>query len=105
MCIRDRGDATQAVTCFTKMCEQGITALVGDVTTTPTLALAAESADYNMPMVLSLIHIWAGTPQQEAVPKGQEFSRIENLWPRDDSCSHLFRCVSQFSHFALLADC
>ena len=28
----------------------------------------------------------AGTPQQEAVPKGQEFSRIENLWPRDDSC-------------------
>ncbi|MFR4467828.1 MAG: hypothetical protein ACLT48_10775, partial [Faecalibacterium prausnitzii] len=47
----------------------------------------------------------AGTPQQEAVPKGQEFSRIENLWPRDDSCSHLFRCVSQFSHFTLLADC
>ena len=43
MCIRDRiiamdeqGDATQAVTCFTKMCDQGITALVGDVTTTPT---------------------------------------------------------------------
>ena len=28
----------------------------------------------------------AGTPQQEAVPKGQEFSRIENLWPRDGSC-------------------
>ena len=33
----------------------------------------------------------AGTPQQEAVPKGQEFSRIENLWPRDDSCSQLIR--------------
>ena len=32
----------------------------------------------------------AGTPQQEAVPKGQEFSRIENLWPRDGSCSHAF---------------
>ena len=47
----EQGDATQAVTCFTKMCDQGITALVGDVTTTPTLALAAESADYNMPMV------------------------------------------------------
>ena len=28
----------------------------------------------------------AGTPQQEAVPKWREFSRIENLWPRDDSC-------------------
>jgi hypothetical protein len=33
----------------------------------------------------------AGTPQQEAVPKGQEFSRIENLWPRDGSCSQLIR--------------
>ena len=28
----------------------------------------------------------AGTPQQEAVPKWREFSRIENLWPRDGSC-------------------
>lgn len=44
----EQGDATQAVTCFTKMCDQGITALVGDVTTTPTLAVAAESADYNI---------------------------------------------------------
>ena len=35
----EQGDATQAVTCFTKMCDQGITALVGDVTTTPTLAV------------------------------------------------------------------
>ena len=33
----------------------------------------------------------AGTPQQEAVLKGQEFSGIENLWPRDDSCPHAFR--------------
>ena len=47
----EQGDATQAVTCFTKMVDEGITALVGDVTTTPTLAVAAESADYNMPMV------------------------------------------------------
>ena len=47
----EQGDATQAVTSFTKMVDQGITALVGDVTTTPTLAVAAESADYNMPMV------------------------------------------------------
>ena len=28
----------------------------------------------------------AGTPQQEAVPRGWKFSRIENLWPRDGSC-------------------
>ena len=31
----EQGDPTQAVTCFTKMCDQGITALVGDVTTGP----------------------------------------------------------------------
>lgn len=47
----EQGDATQAVTVFTKMCDQGITALIGDVTTSPTLAVAAESVDYNMPMV------------------------------------------------------
>ena len=47
----EQGDATQAVNCFTKMVDEGMTALIGDVTTTPTLALAAESADYNMPMV------------------------------------------------------
>ena len=29
----EQGDETQAVTCFTKMVDQGITALVGDVTT------------------------------------------------------------------------
>ena len=47
----EQGDEAQAVTCFTKMVDQGITALVGDVTTAPTLAVAAESAEYNMPMV------------------------------------------------------
>ena len=47
----EQGDETQAVNCFTKLVDEGITALVGDVTTTPTLAVAAESADYNMPMV------------------------------------------------------
>ena len=47
----EQGDATQAVQCFTKMCDDGIVGLIGDVTTTPTLAVAAESQDYNMPMV------------------------------------------------------
>ena len=47
----EQGDETQAVTCFTKMVDQGITALVGDVTTAPTLTVAAARADYNMPMV------------------------------------------------------
>ena len=47
----EQGDATQAVNCFTQMVDQGITALIGDVTTTPTLAVVAETQDYNMPMV------------------------------------------------------
>ena len=47
----EQGDETQAVNCFTKLVDEGITALVGDVTTAPTLAVAAESADYNKPMV------------------------------------------------------
>ena len=32
----------------------------------------------------------AGTPQQEAVPRGWKFSRIENLWPRGGSCARAF---------------
>ena len=38
----EQGDATQAVNCFTQMVDQGITGLIGDVTTTPTLAVVAE---------------------------------------------------------------
>ncbi len=47
----EQGDATQAVNCFTQMVDEGITGLIGDVTTAPTLAVVAESQDYNMPMV------------------------------------------------------
>ena len=51
----------------------------------------SKSARNNSSLLYSfLAGFGAGTPQQEAVPKGQEFSRIENLWPRDDSCSHVF---------------
>ena len=39
-----------------------------------------------MPLCFYLAGFGAGTPQQEAVPKGQEFSSIENLWSRDGSC-------------------
>ena len=45
----EQGDATQAVTCFTKMCDQGITALVGDVTTTPTLAVLPRAQTTTCP--------------------------------------------------------
>ena len=47
----EKGDATEAVTVFNKMLDSGIVGLIGDVTTTPTLAVVAESQDYNMPMV------------------------------------------------------
>ncbi len=47
----EQGDETQAVTCFTQMVDKGIVGLIGDVTTTPTLAVVAESQSYNMPMV------------------------------------------------------
>ena len=42
---------------------------------------ATSSLPYSFPAGLG-----AGTPQQEAVPRGRKFSRIENLWPRDGSC-------------------
>ena len=45
----EQGDATQAVNCFTKMVDEGITALVGDVTTTPTLAVAARAQTTTCP--------------------------------------------------------
>ena len=38
----EQGDATQAVNCFTKMVDEGITALVGDVTTTPSGSCCRE---------------------------------------------------------------
>lgn len=61
----EQGDATQAVTCFTKMCDEGITGLIGDVTTTPTLAVVAESQDYNMPMVTASATAQAVTYDEE----------------------------------------
>ncbi|EDP20324.1 hypothetical protein FAEPRAM212_00668 [Faecalibacterium prausnitzii M21/2] len=27
-------------------------------------------------------------PNKKLSQRGRKFSRIENLWPRDDSCSH-----------------
>lgn len=47
----EKGDATEAVNAYQKMVEDGITALIGDVTSTPTIAVAQESVKDNMPMV------------------------------------------------------
>ena len=41
------------------------------------------------------------TPQKESVPRGRKFSRIENLWPRDGSCPHVFDTFKVFSFLKL----
>ena len=76
----EQGDATQAVQCFTKMVDEGIVGLIGDVTTTPTLAVAAESQDYNMPMVTA-------SATAEAVTYDAETDTVNGLCGRRDGFS------------------
>lgn len=47
----EKGDATEAVNAYQKMVEQGITGLIGDVTSTPCIAVAQISVEDNMPMI------------------------------------------------------
>ena len=47
----NRADNSEAVTAFTRMVDQGITALIGDVLTGNTLAVVAEAYPINMPMI------------------------------------------------------
>ena len=47
----EKGDATEAVNAFNRMVEDGVTAVIGDVTSKPTIAVAMESVDFNMPMI------------------------------------------------------
>ena len=48
----------------------------------------------------------AGTPQQEAVPKGQKnFQELKKFVATGRFLPSPFCCVSEFSHFNLLADC
>ena len=76
----EQGDATQAVNCFTKMVDEGMTALIGDVTTTPTLAVVAESADYNMPMVTASATAEAVTYDAETDTVNANVFRAR-VWP------------------------
>ena len=46
-----KGDSTEAITAFTRMVDEGITALVGDVLTGNTIAVVGEAFPINMPMV------------------------------------------------------
>ncbi|MGI5887992.1 MAG: ABC transporter substrate-binding protein [Oscillospiraceae bacterium] len=47
----NQGDDTQAVTGYNYLVEQGMTALIGDVITSNTLAVVAEAYPDNMPMI------------------------------------------------------
>lgn len=47
----NKGNDAEAVTAFTRMADEGITALVGDVLTSNTLAVVSEAYPINMPMI------------------------------------------------------
>lgn len=47
----NKADNTEAVTAFTRMVDEGITGLIGDVLTGNTLAVVAEAYPINLPMV------------------------------------------------------
>ena len=48
--LDEKGQAADAVVAYNNLLEQGVTAIVGDVTTAPTIAVAVESASANIPM-------------------------------------------------------
>jgi branched-chain amino acid transport system substrate-binding protein len=47
----NKGDSTEAITAFTRMVDEGITALIGDVLTGNTMAVVGEAYPINMPMI------------------------------------------------------
>lgn len=49
--LDEKGDTTEAVNGFNKLMGQGVVALLGDVTSKPTLAVADEAATAGLPMI------------------------------------------------------
>lgn len=47
----EEGDAPKAVTLFNQLLDEGVTAVIGSVTSTPTLAVVPEAFAENMPMI------------------------------------------------------
>ena len=47
----EKGDSTEAVNAYNKMVEDGVVAILGDVTSTPSIAVAQQSQNDNMPLV------------------------------------------------------
>lgn len=46
-----KGDSTEAVTAYNRLVDEGVVALVGDITSKPSLAVAEIAAQDNMPMI------------------------------------------------------
>lgn len=47
----EKGDSTEAVTAYNRLVDEGVVALVGDITSKPSLAVAEIAAQDNMPMI------------------------------------------------------
>lgn len=47
----EKGDSTEAVTVYNRLVDEGVVALVGDITSKPSLAVAEIAAQDNMPMI------------------------------------------------------
>lgn len=47
----EKGDTTEATNAYDKLVQDGIVALIGDVTSTPSIAVAQRAAKDNMPMI------------------------------------------------------
>ena len=47
----EKGDSTEAVTAYNRLVDDGVVALIGDITSKPTLAVAEIAAQENMPMI------------------------------------------------------
>lgn len=61
----EEGEAEKAVTGYNSLVDQGITALIGDVTTAPTLAVVPEAKADNMPMITASATAAAVTYDEE----------------------------------------
>lgn len=62
----EEGDPAKAVTGYSHLVDQGITALIGDVTTAPTLAVVPEASADNMPMITASATAAAVTYDEES---------------------------------------
>ncbi|WP_410208953.1 ABC transporter substrate-binding protein [Fusobacterium sp.] len=49
--LDEKGDSTEAITAYNKLVDNDIVALIGDVTSKPSLAVAEIAAEDNMPMI------------------------------------------------------